>query len=127
MGNLYYIVKDGPPREAFALNKVFHYDRNGALAHLDGKPIRAHYEDEAALVAAVAAARSTTTTVAWFRRIAERLFRWAGEAPVTFHSDQSVDTKSRKEDAHGADCYLITGSAHDEDNRDGHYIPGKAW
>ncbi|KKM72017.1 hypothetical protein LCGC14_1424680 [marine sediment metagenome] len=130
MGVLYYIAKTDGSRELFALNKVYQYDREMVLARLTGVPLRDMFADEVALAAELT---KGLASVGWFDRVAQRLFRWAGDATVEFMSEHAVQTGDLGQ-FHSDLTYkehraLITGSAHDSDYEDDGvtYKPGSAW
>ena len=136
MGVLYYVAKMDGSRELFALNKVGHYDPEYILKRLQNEPLQSVFEDEAALSAALDEAfrRQRPDSdhkemhALWYKRIAARLFKWAGSAPLDFMSEFT------QEELHAGLDYkqqraLITGSAHDSDYEDDGvtYKPGSAW
>ena len=136
MGVLYYVAKMDGSRELFALNKVGQYDPEYILKRLQNKPLQSVFEDEAALSALLDEAfrRQRPDSdykkmhTLWCKRIAARLFKWAGSAPLDFMSEFT------QEEFHGGLDYkqqraLITGSAHDSDYEDDGvtYKTGSAW
>lgn len=126
MGTLYYFVRRDKDDEVFALNKVGGYLAFDALeAHSDppGKPLPPREEFLARYVRPQAKEFGA--------RVADRLYRWAGDSPIWFTSEHAWDVY---EDLHPGLSYdeqkaKITGSAHDSDyEADGvTYKPGSAW
>lgn len=137
MGVLYYIAKTDGSRELFALNKVYQYDLEGAFARLQGEPLQAVFENESVLSGALDSAfrRHRPDSdhkeghASCYRRIAARLFRWAGSAPLRFMSEFEQDDEFHAGLDYEQQRALITGSAHDSDyEEDGvTYKPGSAW
>ncbi len=148
MGVLYYIAKTDGSRELFALNKVFRYDPLSVLPRLQDKPhrsIQAVFGREADLSDALSGGlpecpecpecpdrdihvRYNEEHTSWYKRIAARLFKWAGSAPLDFMSEF---TQAEFHDglSYTEQRTLITGSAHDSDYEDDGvtYKVGSAW
>ncbi len=133
MGVLYYVAKLDDSREVFALNKL--YGREEVFQRLQGEPLRTVFAEEPDLSGALFDSFKRHTKKEdyaswsdWFNRVAARLFKWAGSAPLDFISEFTL------EEFHGGLDYgqsrtLITGSAHDSDyEEDGvTYKVGSAW
>ncbi len=136
MGTLYYVAKTDGSRELFALNKVYQYDLGGVFQRLQGESLQSVFEDESVLSGALDSAlereepdcKFKDAHASWYRRIAARLFQWAGSAHLRFMSDSEADELHDGLD-YKQQRALVTGSAYDSDYEDEGltYIPGRGW
>lgn len=119
MSSLSYFVREDT-RTFFALNRVYGYEMACDFAAPTPVVARASSPEEFA-------AKYLQTWNSGLQ-IAERLFRWAGDAPIRFLSEHDQGDLC---DAWGIkdDLGHITGSAYDSDyEADGiTYKPGSAW
>ncbi len=139
MGTLGYIAKLDGTRELFALNKQYQWggDALRVFGFLEGEShcALAHwFPQPSQVVEAIQrdyaqdhSGENVERLRDWHTRIADRLTRWAGDAPLAFLTEH--DLEEFHPIPYEAHKLLITGSAHDSDYREDGvtYKTGSAW